>query len=366
MKSNQLGGDIMKLHLDNNIAEGTPEELVEYLRLLEAESTENDKEEEEEVYNDVYDKGAFYTVTDEAEDSALPVGAILQHQHGRMFRDSQGNLCIVSKPSFLDRGSTYKLDDAIKQHSFELAKQLGIQLKSTTDFAVEAEGKYFKVTEPYTHLRVGDIVTIAKDTKDGQPQCKDRHGNFNYVLLRDLELLEDYEEEEEFGAENYSIFSPEAQTPSTDIQVGDRVKVLKSEGGAEGEATVTKVLNHGDVELDGISKDGTYLTNWSNHVSNLEKIEVDDKQAEEAEGDKLMGYNFWYIDGGVLNHLNVLKASLEGYFEDSKGRRYTYQAVSGLVKPIGREDAREEFEKARHMGKLLKYYSSGDIFIREH
>src|SRR5699024_6352205 len=141
----------MKFHLNSNIVEGTPEELVEYLRLVEAESTENDKEEEEEeeeeVYNDVYDKGAFYTVTDEAEDSALPVGAILQHQHGRMFRDSQGNLCIVSNTSYVDRGHVN--GDGIKKDRFELAKQLGIQLKSTTDFAVEAEGKYFKVTEEH-------------------------------------------------------------------------------------------------------------------------------------------------------------------------------------------------------------------------
>ncbi|ARM69269.1 hypothetical protein vBSauClo6_128 [Staphylococcus phage vB_Sau_Clo6] len=120
----------MKLHLDNNIVEGTPEELVEYLRLLEAESTENDKDEEEEVYNDVYDKGAFYTVTDEASESALPVGAILQHQHGRMFRDSQGNLCIISRPSLLNRGHVN--GDEIKKQRFELAKQLGIQLSTST------------------------------------------------------------------------------------------------------------------------------------------------------------------------------------------------------------------------------------------
>lgn len=82
----------------------------------------------------------------------------------------------------------------------------------------------------------------------------------------------------------------------------------------------------------------------------------------EAEEDKPMGYTFWYVDGVVLNHLNVLKASLEGYFEDSKGRRYTYQAVSGLIKPIDREDARKAFERARHNGKLLKYYPTVDAF----
>src|SRR5699024_4591767 len=82
---------------------------------------------------------------------------------------------------------------------------------------------------------------------------------------------------------------------------------------------------------------------------------------EEAE-DSPMGYTFWYVDGVVLNHLNVLKASLEGYFEDSTGTIYTQQAVSGLIKPIDREDAREEFERARHNGKLLKYYPTVDAF----
>ena len=152
------------------------------------------------------------------------------------------------------------------------------------------------------------------------------------------------------------VFCVKEEEPSTDIKVGDRVKVLKSEFGAEGEATVTAVLEDGEVELAGTNKEGRYLTDWSNHVSSLEKIEED----------KPMGYTFWYIDRGIFNKHNVLKTSLEGYFEDSTGKRYTYQSVSDLVKPIDSKDVREEFEKARHMGKLLKYYSSRDIFIREH
>ena len=146
----------------------------------------------------------------------------------------------------------------------------------------------------------------------------------------------------------------EEEKPSTDIKVGDRVKVLESEGGAVGEATVTKVLNHGDVELEGKSRHGVYSYRWSNRVSNLEKIE--------AEEDKPMGYTFWYIDGVSLNHLNVLKTSIDGYFEDSKGCRYTHYAVRGLVKPIDNAYVREEFEDAKHNGKLLKYYPTLDEF----
>ena len=158
-------------------------------------------------------------------------------------------------------------------------------------------------------------------------------------LVKYQELLEDKDE---------------AETSSSELQVGDRVKVLKSELGAEGEATVTAVLEDGDVELAGTNREGEYSTNWSNHVSNLEKIEED-----------IIGYTFWYVDGGVLNHRNVLKVTLEGHFEDSKGRRYSHQAVSGFAKPLDREDAREEFEGAKHSGSLLKYYPALDVFIRE-
>lgn len=105
-------------------------------------------------------------------------------------------------------------------------------------------------------------------------------------------------EEEEFDAGNYSILSPEAQAP-------------------------------------------------------LEKIEEEGAP---------MGYTFWYIDGTQGRRNNVLKASLEGYFEDSTGTRYTYQAVSGLIKPITNEYARQKFEEARYYGYLLKYYSTVDEF----
>lgn len=151
----------------------------------------------------------------------------------------------------------------------------------------------------------------------------------------------------------------EAETASKDIKVGDRVKVLESASGAEGVATVTDVLEDDLVELEGTNKEGLYLTDWANHVSNLEKIEADDEQEKE---DKPMGYTFWYIDGVVPNHLHVLKTTLGGHFEDSTGTIYTYQAVSGLVKPVDNAYVREEFEDARHNGKLLKYYPTLDEF----
>ena len=146
----------------------------------------------------------------------------------------------------------------------------------------------------------------------------------------------------------------EVETASTEFKVGDRVKVLESASGAEGVATVTDVLEDGNVLIAGTSNYGTYLPNWSSHTSFLEKIE--------AEEDSPMGYTFWYIDGVSLNHLNVLKTSIDGYFEDSKGRRYTHYAVRGLVKPVDNAYVREEFEDAKHNGKLLKYYPTLDEF----
>ncbi|XWX29732.1 hypothetical protein WOJGOHIN_CDS0074 [Staphylococcus phage PG-2021_87] len=88
---------------------------------------------------------------------------------------------------------------------------------------------------------------------------------------------------------------------------------------------------------------------------------LEGKESKEVE-DKPMGYTFWYIDGVVPNHLHVLKTSIDGYFEDSKGRRYTHYAVRGLVKPIDNAYVREEFEDAKHNSKLLKYYPTVDVF----
>ncbi|XWX31177.1 hypothetical protein WGPJNHAJ_CDS0130 [Staphylococcus phage PG-2021_19] len=196
-------------------------------------------------------------------------------------------------------------------------------------------------------------------------------------LVKYQELLEDKDEERDLlksghmhvgylEADSYTdsteISIDEAEEdvevePPTELQVGDRVKVLKSKHGAEGEATVTAVREDGEVKLAGTNKRGRYLTNWSNHVSDLEKIEEEEED--------IKGYTFWYLEGSILTDRNVLKATLGDYFEDSKGRRYAYQAIHGLMKPLDRGDAREEFEGAKHSGRLLKYYPALDVFIRE-
>ena len=174
-------------------------------------------------------------------------------------------------------------------------------------------------------------------------------GNFK-GLLGSLKVLDSYTTSTESSTD-------EAETSSTGLQVGDRVKVLRSEFGAEGEATVTAVLEDGDVELAGTNKQGTYSEEWSNNVSNLEKIE---------EEEDIKGYTFWYLDGSTFNNRTVLKTTLGGHFEDSKGRRYTYQSLHGLINPINKENVREEFEEAKHSGSMLKYYPALDVFIKEY
>ena len=175
-------------------------------------------------------------------------------------------------------------------------------------------------------------------------------GNFK-GLLGSLKVLDSYTTSTESSTD-------EAETSSTGLQVGDRVKVLRSEFGAEGEATVTAVREDGDVELAGTNKQGTYSEEWSNNVSNLEKIEEEEED--------IKGYTFWYLDGSTFNNRTVLKTTLGGHFEDSKGRRYTYQSVHGLINPINRENVREEFEEAKHSGSMLKYYPALDVFIKEY
>ena len=358
----------MKLHLESNIAEGTPEELVEYLRLVEGNSSDNqlfsfghahqpdedtlksiigslvkvDKEytDSTETSTDEAGLGEFYLVN--VDNSALSKGTILKKVDKHTLKDSLGDEYLhvdVNALEHIDK-QLYDLEDR-----FSFATQIGIRLTDSTDLAQATEGDYFKVTDSYVYLNEGDIVTIAEDDRDNQPLCKDEYGNSCYVLLGHLELIQEPTE----------ISTDEAEEPSTGLQVGDKVKVLDSACGAEGEATVTAVHENGEVEIAGTSREGIYLTNWSSHVTLLEKI-------EEVEEDKLMGYTFWYLEGTNFNKFVVLKASLEGYFEDSTGKRYTYQAVSGYAKPIDRESVREVFEEAEREGSLLKYFPTIDMF----
>lgn len=174
-------------------------------------------------------------------------------------------------------------------------------------------------------------------------------------LVEYLRLVE--EGEKKSGVED-------EDTASTELKVGDKVKVLKSLYGAEGEATVTKVLEEGNVLIAGTSNYGTYLPNWSNHVMNLEKIEEEeDEDVEPEEADELLGYRYWYLDSTASNNNIVLKTT-NSYLEDSTGRRYTYQAVSGYVKPIDREDVGVKFDEAENRGVKLRYYPSAkNVFV---
>ena len=82
----------------------------------------------------------------------------------------------------------------------------------------------------------------------------------------------------------------------------------------------------------------------------------------------IKGYAFWYLEGSTFDNRAVLKTTLGTlghYFEDSKGRRYSYQSVHGLIKPINRGNAHEEFEEAKHRDMLLLYYPALDVFSWE-
>ena len=108
--------------------------------------------------------------------------------------------------------------------------------------------------------------------------------------------------------------------------------------------------------LIGSLKGPDSYTTDSTEIPTEEDVEVD---PEEAEG--LLGYRYWYLEGININSFYVLKATAN-YFEDSKGKRYTYQAVSERVKPIDREDACKRFERAKDNDKLLRYYPTVDLF----
>lgn len=94
-----------------------------------------------------------------------------------------------------------------------------------------------------------------------------------------------------------------------------------------------------------------------------------DKSKAIKEEDNPAGYVFWYLEGYKLKRNSVLKASIDGYFEDSTGKRYTYQAVSSFVQPLNKKDGKELFElfeDAKDKGALLEYYSSADVFMNSY
>lgn len=298
----------MKLYLDKNIAKGTPEELAKYKELISNHQLDRFKEVSEDLFSfghtheaediveedSMHDEGAFYTVTEEAGGSPLTVGTILLHQHGNLFIDSIGHRCRISRPSFVERGLTHGFEDKIKQDRFELAKELGIHLTSSTNFAVEASDRTFKLKEEDTTLTKGELVKIIRDDSDRLPlvqSVEDSDRRRDFVYISKLEVVQD-------NLESTESSTDEEESPSTELKVGDRVKVLKSEYGAEEEATVTAVLEDGDVELAGTSKSGKYLTNWSNHASNLKKIgeSTDEEQTPSLEDNKY----YEVIDNGVF------------------------------------------------------------------
>ena len=89
---------------------------------------------------------------------------------------------------------------------------------------------------------------------------------------------------------------------------------------------------------------------------------VENKDKDNDDG--LLGYRYWYLEGININSFYVLKATTN-YFEDSKGKRYTYQDVSGHVKPIDKDDVSKRFKRAKDNDKLLRYYPTVDLFTHE-
>ena len=103
-----------------------------------------------------------------------------------------------------------------------------------------------------------------------QPSEEEALINFK-GLLGSMKVKDSYTESTEISTDEEDV----EVEPPTELQVGDKVKVLDSEFGAEGEATVTAVLGDGKVEIAGTNKYGIYLTNWSSHELLLEKMEED-------------------------------------------------------------------------------------------
>lgn len=354
-----------------------------YVFFSELELAEGHEEAEDIVVEDsMHDEGAFYTVTEEAGDSPLTVGTILQHQQGNLFIDSIGQRCRISRPSFVDRGSAQGFDDSIKQGRFELAKQLGIKLTSTTDFAVEASDRTFKFKEDDGVFSKGELVKIVRDDNDRLPLVQSVKDSYkeDFAYIGKLKLVQDTFKGF-FGSlmiDKSSIGSTETptdeeETPSTEIKVGDRVKVLKSMFGAVGEATVTAVLGAGGVKIAGTSSDGKYLDDWSNNVANLEKIEaespsLEDKSIEQVVEDLLLYEFYEVVDPGYfassVKKGTILKRTSNTYtqFDEpyiklttSTGLEQKGRLKDSIIKPVTDDSyTKDRFEFAKQTGVMLK------------
>lgn len=356
----------MKLYLDKNIAKGTPEELARYKEITSNSNNHSERRLEEvtnglkpeslnievvddEVGNPDYKKGCFYTITEEARESLLPVGVVLKHQYDRMFDDSQGVRYIITNQDYLKRDNIFDFQDDIIRGRFDFATQLGIRLNTTTDFAVEASDKTFKMKEDDFVFSKGELVKLVKDDKDRLPLFESIKDNRNeFVLIDKVEPTQDNDTEEE--------------SPYKEFQVGDRVKVLESEGGAEEVATVTAVYGHGDVVLAGTSKNGTYSEDWGNYTDNLEKVESFEDEGVEEEL-----YDFYEVvdpeyfassikKGTILKRTsNIYTAFDEHYIKlvTSKGLGQKGRLRNSVIKPLSGSHIKERFEFAKEVGVIL-------------
>lgn len=356
----------MKLYLDKNIAKGTPEELARYKEITSNSNNHSERRLEEvtnglkpeslnievvddEVGNPDYKKGCFYTITEEARESLLPVGVVLKHQSDRMFNDSLGVKYLITNQDYLKRDNIFDFQDDIIRGRFDFATQLGIRLNTTTDFAVEASDKTFKIKEDVFVFSKGELVKLVKDDKDRLPLFESIKDNRNdFVLIDKVELTQDTDTEEE--------------SPYKEFQVGDRVKVLESACGAEGEATVTAVIEYGGVELSGTNKYGTCSEEWSNHTDNLEKVESFEDEGLEEEL-----YDFYEVvdpeyfasnikKGTILNRTsNIYTAFDEHYIKlvTSKGLVQKGRLRNSVIKPVTGSHIKERFEFAKEVGVIL-------------
>lgn len=357
----------MKLYLDKNIAKGTPEELARYKEITSNSNNHSERRLEEvtnglkpeslnievvedEVGNPDYKKGCFYTITEEARESLLPVGVVLKHQYDRMFDDSQGVRYIITNQDYLKRDNIYDFQDEIIRGRFDFAEQLGIRLNTATDFSVEASDKTFKIKEDDVVFAKGELVKLVRDDNDRLPLFESIKDDRNdWILINKVESTQDTDTEEE--------------SPSKEIQVGDRVKVLESVDGAEGEATVTAVLEYGGVELSGTNKYGTYSEGWSNHKDNLEKVESFEDEGLEEEL-----YDFYEVVDNTIFHSEVKEGTILKRVGDvsnlsnnelgsnlvtSTGLQQVSHIEDNAIKPVSGSHIKGRFEFAKEVGVIL-------------